>query len=270
MLKKILYIVAMLLFASTRYSYAGNDRLVLTGSSTVAPLATEIARSFEKQNPGIRIDVQTGGSSRGIMDARKGIADIGMVSRRLKPSEGDLTAYPIALDGIGIIINRENTVQKLNDTQIIAIYTGVIENWKDVGGPDMPISVVNKAEGRSTLDLFLEHFGLKNSEIKADVIIGDNQQGIKTVSGVAGAIGYVSIGTAEFEEQRGTPVRLLEMSGVPASVNNVQNGSYPLSRQLNFVARGKPLPLAQRFIDYAQSRKVHDLVRSQFFVPLEH
>lgn len=62
--------------------------LVITGSSTVAPLAAEIAKRFESLHPGTRIDVQTGGSSRGIADARSGVADIGLVSRSLKPTVG--------------------------------------------------------------------------------------------------------------------------------------------------------------------------------------
>ena len=63
----------------------------------------------------------------------------------------------------------------------IDIYTGKIVNWKDAGGNDAPITVVNKAEGRSTLELFLHYFGLKNTDAKPQVVIGDNQQGIKTV-----------------------------------------------------------------------------------------
>ena len=132
----------------------------------------------------------------------------------------------------------------------------------------MPITVVNKAEGRSTLELFLHHFSLKNSEIKADVVIGDNQQGIKTVSGNLGSIGYVSIGTAEYEEQHGTPIRLLPMEGIPATGENVQKETFPLSRQLNLVVKNTPSPLARKFIKYAQSKDVHDLIEAQFFVPL--
>jgi len=176
--------------------HAADNRLVLTGSSTVAPLALEIGKRFEQQNPGTRIDVQTGGSSRGINDVRTGLANIGMVSRALKVSETDLTAHTIALDGIGIILHRSNPIEALSDGQIKAIYTGQIRNWHEVGGQDRPITVVNKAEGRSTLELFLQYFTLKSSQIKARVVIGDNQQGIKTVSGNFGAIGYVSIGTA--------------------------------------------------------------------------
>jgi phosphate transport system substrate-binding protein len=144
------------------------------------------------------VDVQTGGSSRGIADARKGLADIGLVSRGLGPGESDLRASTIAIDGISVIVHASNAVAALSDAQIRAIYSGAGSNWREFGGVDRRITVVNKAAGRSTLELFLDHFGLRNSDVKAQVVIGDNQQGIKTVAGNRGAIGYVSIGTAEY------------------------------------------------------------------------
>lgn len=263
-----LLVAAAILAGSSGIPAADNDKLTLTGSSTVAPLAAEIGKRFEKLNPGVRVDVQTGGSSRGVNDARAGLADIGMASRALHPEESDLKHYTIALDGIGIILNRANPVRALGEEQIVAIYTGLITNWKDVGGPNQRITVVNKAEGRSTLELFLHHFHLKNSQIKAQVVIGDNQQGIKTVAGNPGAIGYVSIGTAEFEESQGTPIHLLPMNGIAASVDNVRNGSFPLARPLNLVTRSEAAGLARRFIDFARSEAVHDLVTAQYFVPL--
>lgn len=245
-----------------------SNRLVLTGSSTIAPLAAELGKRFEQRNPGVRVDVQSGGSSRGVNDARAGLADIGMASRALTREEQDLHSHPIAMDGIGVILHRSNPVQALSDAQIVAIYTGRISNWKDVGGRDARITVVNKAEGRSTLELFLHHFHLRNSEVKAQVVIGDNQQGIKTVAGNPGAIGYVSIGTAEFEEAQGTPIRLLPMDGLAATVANVRSGRFPLARPLNLVTKGAPAGLARRFIDFARSEAVHDLVAAQYFVPL--
>lgn len=261
-------LVGGVLFSLTCSVLAADERLTLTGSSTVAPLAGEIAKRFEALNPGVRVDVQSGGSSRGLADARSGRADIGMVSRALKPAEKDLTAHLVAKDGIGIILHASNSVDALTQEQIKAIYTGGIDTWSDVGGKDTAITVINKAEGRSTLELFLAHFQLKNSQIKPDVIIGDNQQGIKTVSGNPTSIGYVSIGTAEFEAAQGTPIKLLPLSTVEASVENVRNGTFPLSRELNFVTRGEPTGLAKRFIDFAQSRAVNDLIEAQFFVPL--
>lgn len=264
--KQIITVVG--LFGFVGMALASDNKLVLTGSSTVAPLALEIAKRFERQNPGVRIDVQSGGSSRGVADARSGLADIGMVSRALKPDENDLTAHTIAMDGIGIILHSGNPVSSLTDAQIKAIYTGQLVSWSADGGKDGRITVVNKAEGRSTLELFLHHFALKNSDIKAQVIIGDNQQGIKTVAGNPRAIGYVSIGTAEFEVAQGTPIKLLPMEGVAATVANVRDGLFPLSRPLNLVTKGAPSGLAKRFIDFARSAKINDLVEAQFFVPL--
>lgn len=261
-------IAAALFAAFGSIAHAAENKLVLTGSSTVAPLAAEIAKRFEERNPGIRVDVQSGGSSRGISDARSGLADVGMVSRSLKNDEKDLKDFTIARDGVGVILNSANSVSALTDQQIIDIYTGKITDWSAVGSKAGPITVVNKAEGRSTLELFLHHFNLKASDIKAQVIIGDNQQGIKTVAGNAGAIGYVSVGTAEFEAGQGTPVKLLGMNGIAASVENVRNGSFPLARPLNLVTKDEPSGLVKSFVEFARSADVHDLIKEQFFVPL--
>ena len=245
-----------------------SEKLTLTGSSTVAPLASEIAKKFEAEHPGVRIDVQTGGSSRGLADAAQGLADIGMISRALKEDETNFQSFAIANDGIGIILQSSNPVENLSDEQVVDIYTGEIDNWQQVGGIDAPITVVNKAEGRSTLELFLDHFQLENSQIQADAIIGDNQQGIKTVAGNKNAIGYVSIGAAERDISAGVPLKLLPVGGVEASTSTVQNGSFPLSRPLNLVTTQAPAGLTKEFIEFAQSEKVNDLVEAQNFVPV--
>lgn len=254
-------------------SGALTGQLTLTGSSTVAPLIGEIAKRFEQTHPGTRVDVQTGGSSRGVADARRGTADIGMVSRALNADESDLTAYPIALDGVAMILHRDNPLSVLTEEQIVAIYTGQVTNWREIGGSDAPITVVNKAEGRSTLELFLSHFKLRNEDIKPSIIIGDNQQGIRTVAADPNAIGYVSIGTAAYEASRGTAIKALPMNGIEATLENVRNGSFPLSRPLHLVTLGsaeQASALARAFIAYAASAEVSDLTEAQYFVPLAH
>ncbi len=243
-------------------------KLVLTGSSTVAPLAAEIGKRFESKYPDVRVDVQTGGSSRGMADVRTGVADVGMVSRSLKDEETDLESFAIARDGIGIILHQNNPVKSLTNQQILAIYTGKIDNWQQVNGKNAPITVVNKAEGRSTLELFLNYFQIQNSDIKASVVIGDNQQGIKTVAGNPNAITYVSIGTAEFSLNSGIPIKLLPLNAIAATTENVQNQTFPLSRPLNLVTKTQPQGLKQAFIEFAQSPQVHDIVQKQEFVPI--
>ncbi len=243
-------------------------RLVITGSSTVAPLASEIGRRFEALHPGVRIDVQTGGSSRGMADVRRGIADIGMASRALTDAETDLTAHPIALDGVTIIVHADNPVARLTDTRIAAIYTGAVSNWREVGGADAPITVVHKADGRSTLEVFLRHFDLDAATVRPDIIVGDNQHGVLTVAGDPHAIGYVSIGAARSAADRGGTVRLLPLAGVEPTLEHVRTGVFPLSRPLNLLTHGDSGRLASAFIAFARSERVHDLIEAQHLVPI--
>jgi phosphate transport system substrate-binding protein len=250
-------------------SDALHGKLVITGSSTVAPLVAEIGKRFERLHPGVRIDVQTGGSSRGIADTRTGLADIGLVSRALRPDENDLHGFAIARDGIAVILHAANPVTVLSDAQIAAIYSGRITHWREVGGSDTPITVVNKAEGRSTLELFLHYFRLESPAVKAHVVIGDNEQGIKTVAGNPDAIGYVSVGAAEYSAEQGVPIKLLPMNGVAASIATVKDGRFPLSRPLNLVTKPEPQGLSKAFIDYARSPAVRDLIGQLYFVALE-
>ncbi len=276
-MKKLVIFLVLLITLGVSWGYFFKNseqteinKLVLTGSSTVAPLAAEIAKRFELLHPNVRIDVQTGGSSRGVNDVKAQLSDIGMASRSLKPNEAELLNFTIALDGISIIVNKANPVTSLDKQQIIDIYTGKVVNWQAVGGNDAPITVVNKAEGHSTLELFLHYFGLKNTQLKPQVIIGDNQQGIKTVAGNPDAIGYVSIGSAEYEAEHQVAIKLLPLDGVIASVENVQNQTFPLSRPLNLVTREQPTGMIKQFIDFAGSNAVNDIINAQYFVPVAH
>jgi phosphate transport system substrate-binding protein len=253
--------------------------LSITGSSTVAPLVSDFAKRYETEHTysvsnlpngariDVRIDVQTGGSSRGIADVRNGLANLGMVSRALKADESDLQAVTIALDGVCIIVHADNQVDSLSDDEVAAIYTGKLQNWSEVGGADAPITVVNKAEGRSTLEVFANYYKLDTKTIEADIVIGDNEQGIKTVVGNKDAIGYVSIGTAEYHRLHGVRIKLLPVGGIAATPENVANGTFPMSRPLNLVTLGPPSYDAAKFIEFARSEENLDILKDHGFVP---
>ncbi|NER87970.1 phosphate ABC transporter substrate-binding protein [Moorena sp. SIO3A2] len=247
---------------------SGQQKLILTGASTVAPLVSALGKRFEAQNPGIRIDVQTGGSSRGLADVQQGLSDIGMVSRTLTEDEAvGMEVFVLGRDGISIIVHGDNPLTEITRKQVKAISTGQIKNWQSLNKNDAPITFVHRAEGHSTLKKFLEYFGVNNSEVKADVVIGDNQQGIKTVAGNPNAIGYVSIGAAEYSMQEGISIKLLALDGVEATSEAVANGSFPLLRQLTLVTKGNPSGLAKQFITFVQGEENYDIVRLQKFVP---
>lgn len=260
--------IPLVLLLLTGCGSGSSPTIRVTGASTIGPLATELGKAFEAAHPHVRVDVQTGGSSRGINDTRGGLNDLGMVSRPLKDDESDLTAYPLALDGITVIVHANNPIAALTRAQIVAIFTGKVTNWQQVGGPDAPISVVNKEEGRSTLELFCSYYQLKNSDIVAHAVIGDNLQGIKTVVASPHAIGYVSVGTAEYEAARGIPIKLLPIDGVAATSANIANGTFPLARPLNLVAKSPPEGVVKEFLQFATSPAAHRFVVENGFVPL--
>lgn len=269
---KLVGTLAIAAFLSSGAALAASDaavtRITVTGASTIAPLMADIAKAHDAKNPTIRTDVQAGGTSRAFTDVRQGSAQIGMASRALYDDEKDVEHVLIGRDGVAMIAHKSNPVQKLSKAQVIDIYTGKIKNWSEVGGPNLPITVISKAEGRSTLEVFTGYFGVPYRSIKAHSIVGDNQQEITTIAGNRGAIGYVSIGAAEFEVKRGTPIKLLQLDNFVPSAQSVADGTYPISRELNLVYR-KPLSKeAQSVLDYARSSEAKKLVTSHFFIPV--
>tara|TARA_R110002096_G_scaffold105923_1_gene233045 strand:+ start:11199 stop:12014 length:816 start_codon:yes stop_codon:yes gene_type:complete len=246
------------------------QKITVTGSSTIAPLVAEIAKRYESEHPGIRIDVQTGGSSRGINDPVKGLADIGMSSRALKESEIDgRVTHLLARDGVGFIIHASNPVEELSDEQILGIFTGTLNDWEEVGGVAGEITSANRADGRSELELIMEFYDLKRADFQVDLISGENQHAIKTVAGDPNAITYLSIGASEFDIENGVPIKLLPLRGVAASSETVASGQFPLGRPLLLVTAPEPAPHIAAFIEFARSSEVHDLVKQQSYVPVQ-
>jgi phosphate transport system substrate-binding protein len=234
----------------------------------MTPLLLEIGKRFEAEHPDVRVDVQSGGSSRGASDTKKGLADIGMVGRDLKPEETSLHATAIARDGVCFIVNKANPVTMLTDDQIVRMYVRSASNWKQFGGPDLPITLVHLADGKALLELFLDHFKLKSTQIRADAIVKDSDQTIQTVSSRPGAIGYVSCSRAEAVGSN-EPIRSLNFDGVAPTQAHVRDGTYPLSRPLNLVTRDTPQGLTKEFLDFARSNTVADLIEKYHFVALE-
>jgi phosphate transport system substrate-binding protein len=247
----------------------GHRTIAITGSSTIAPLVLEIARRFEAEHPGVRVEVQTGGSSRGIRDTRSGAAAIGMSSRDLTETErADLAEHGLATDAVAFIVHADNPVESLTPGQLRGIYSGVIERWSEVGGPDQPIVVSNRADGRSELTIVTDYLGLDIGAIHADVVDGETQQSIKTVTGNVRAITYVSAGAAAFEAERGAPLRLLPLQGVTPTSAAVASGAYPLARPLLLLTRHDAAdPLIAEFVAFATSAGMDDLIRKQAYVP---
>lgn len=240
----------------------------VTGSSTIAPLVLEFSRGFEDRNPDVRVFVETGGSSKGINDIRRGLADMAMVSRALLPDETDLVAHTIARDGIALVVGADNPVSTLSDDQVRAVFMGEVDNWSALGGDDRAIVVVSKGEGRATSEVFNHFLGLTADQIRGDLVAAENAQMINTVSVTRGSIGYVSIGAALLDIEFGVPIKLIGLGEVPPTAEAVADGRYQATRPLNLVTEGEPGDTLGAFIAFSRSPDVADIVTSLTFVPV--
>lgn len=111
------------------YTGSASGKLIIAGSSSVSPVMEKLKEAYAVLNPDVQIQVQQNDSTTGINSVKDGICDIGMASRELKDSEKDLTATTIAMDGIAVIVNNENTVKALTSEQVKSIFTGEVTEW---------------------------------------------------------------------------------------------------------------------------------------------
>lgn len=248
-----------------------SGQLQLAGSTTVQPLAEELAEAFMAMNPDLVIEIQGGGSSVGVTSAGEGTVDIGNASRAIKDSEMEkfpgLQVFTIAYDGIAIVTHPDTQLDSLSVEQVRDIFAGEITNFSEMGGPDAPITVVSREEGSGTRAAFEELVmeykdAAGESQVKVitekALLQQSNGQVRTTVATTPNSIGYLSFG---FLDESTMPVPI---DGVEPSVANVKNGSYPIFRPLNMLTNGEPNELAKAFLDYILSADGQAIVAEDY------
>lgn len=246
------------------------DKLNVSGSTTILPIAEEAADAFQKAHAGTSVLVSGLGSSAGIEAVSAGTAQIGTSSRDLKPEEGKLglVDFPIAYDGIAVIVSPSNPVDGLTSAQLRDIFSGKITNWKEVGGQDRSIELVNRDEASGTREAF-QKLVMKDAKFDsvATVLPGTGQVR-DVVARAPGAIGYISLG---FVKARYTSanVKAVSVDGIPASEKTVADKTYPIGRVLHFFTKGQPSGLTKRFVDFVLSDTVQKgVVVDAGFIPI--
>ncbi|RME93404.1 MAG: phosphate ABC transporter substrate-binding protein [Candidatus Hydrogenedentota bacterium] len=256
------YAILIILFSCSRA-----NTVRLTGSSTLMPPIADIAKLYEKKYS-VQVRVESGGSGRGLRDARKGVGIIGMVSRDLSSKEkNDLQYEVVAKDALAIIVHQDNPVENFSLDTLKKIYTGQINKWSKFKIPLGKIIRVHKAEGRATLEVFLQALKLENKEIKPDLIAGENQEVIKTVSSHKNAIGYVSFGAATEEIKQGAAIRIVKVNGTQPSEKTILNEKYPIRRSLVLVWKDPLSTNAKQFLKFVFSKEAGKIFQRHGFIP---
>jgi len=267
-----LVILTALFAGCTGNNNAGpSGTIKVTGSTTVLPIAQATADAFMKNNSKADIQVNGGGSGVGVTAAGDGTVDIGMSSRDLTAAE--VTEYPtlkkttVATDCLVMIVHSSNTVSALTILQIKGIYNGTYKNWKDLGGPDLTITLVGRDSASGTRSYFTDAVMSKQNTTAGMLELNSNGAVQSTVSTTPGAIGYVGLGYA------GAPSKALKIivgtDQIEANSANALNGKYPLSRPLFMLTLGEPKGLAKSYITYILSVKGQDIVEKEGFVKLK-
>lgn len=270
-MKKILTIFLSGLFVCSFMGLSYAEDLRIDGSTTVLPIAQKAAEVFMKKNPAVKIFVSGSGSGTGIKALIDGTTNIASSSREAKDKEVAsgkekgvaLTAHKIALDGIVPVVHPSMKIADITTEQLRDIYNGKIKSWKELGGPDRPISVVSRDTSSGTYEVWEEKI-LKGDKVEAGaLLVASNGQAVQTVAQNKFAIGYIGIGYID------KSVKVLKVNGKTASANSVRDGSWPIARPLFMYTNGKPAGIIAKFIDFMLSKEGQKVVNEVKYVSLK-
>jgi phosphate transport system substrate-binding protein len=270
-MKKVLTIVFSMLIVCSMIGLSYAEDLRLDGSTTVLPIAQKAAEVFMKKNPSIKVFVSGSGSGTGIKALLDGTTDIADSSREAKDKEIamgkekgiTLTAHKIALDGIVTVVHPSMKIANITLEQLRDIYNGKITSWKELGGPNRPISVVSRDTSSGTYEVWEEKI-LKGDKVRADaLLVASNGQAVQTVAQNRYAIGYIGIGYLD------KTVKALKVNKKTATPDSIRDGSWPIARPLFMYTNGKPAGVIAKFIDFVLSKEGQKIVNEVKYVSLK-
>jgi len=243
------------------------------GSTALQPLAEEAADEFIANNPNVSVTVQGGGSGTGINQVASGAVNIGNSdvpsADKLEDEQlaSELVDNKVAGIAFGIVVNEDVDVEDLTVEQIQKIFSGEITNWKDVGGKDLAINVVNRPASSGTRNTF-EKTIMK--DVKINDSIGTNQDSNgaveKSITSTSGSISYLAM--SYMVEGKDTALKTIKIDGAEPTTENVVNGSYPLWAYQYMVTKGEPEGAVKSFIDFMVSDEFAAKAGEMGYIPM--
>ena len=241
--------------------------ITMAGSTSMEKFANTLAESFMAAHPDVTVQAEFTGSSAGVEAVLSGQSDIGNSSRNLTEDELAEGAVEniVAIDGIAVVTDPNNTVSDLTRDQLIQIYTGEVTNWSDLGGESLPLVVFGREAGSGTRGAFEEILEIEDQCQYANEL--DSTGAVMArVASTPGAIGYVSLDVLD------DTVKALSLDGVEANEANIKDGSYFLSRPFVMATKGELVDqneLVQALFEYVYSEEGQELVQSVGLITVE-
>lgn len=245
-----------------------SNKITVVGSSAMQLLAEQAGNDYRLSHPDSNIVVQGGGSGTGLSQVQAGAVEIGTSDVFAETQKGidakKLQNHLVAVVGVVPIANKSAGVSNLSKQQLSDIFTGKITNWKQVGGKNQTITVINRSKGSGTRGTFE---GLVLNEKKPIQAQEQDSNGTvrKIVSSTPGTISYISFQYANDEN-----IQKLSIDGIKPTNKNVETNRWQLWSYEHIYTKGKPNKNVQKFIDYMLGSKVqNDLVPKLGYISID-
>lgn len=255
-MKRVTGLVLTLLVSLIGLAGCGSKKdqtITIVGSTALQPLVERAANNYQISQPKVTITVQGGGSGTGLSQVQAGAVTIGNSDVFAEDQDGikasALVDHKVAVVGITPIVNKKVTVQNLSTRQLAQIFSGKLTNWKQVGGKNQKITVINRAQGSGIRSSF-ETSVLDGKEAVRSQEQDSNGTVQKIVAATPGAISYTSFSYVNDQ------VRALNLNGIKPEAKNVIDNRWQIWSYEHMYTKGKPNQQTQQFLDYIQSKKM--------------